>query len=270
MLVGRMSVELAQLQAVVEEVGAALLRWRAEVLGTGTWSGGQMKAEVDARAHELTSELLAGVDPNLPVVSEESLDSQSHERPARYFLIDPIDGTASYVNGFDGFVTQVALMEGARPVLSAICAPALGETFCAALGGGATLNGAPLVPSGPRDELRLIDNYPEARGFAVLASEALGCTGYVESGSISLKFCRLADRSAELFVKDVAVRDWDLAAPDLVLREAGGALTRLDGSTVPYAGSYQHVGLIATYDPSQIASIAKALSRAAAESAAGA
>jgi 3'(2'), 5'-bisphosphate nucleotidase len=254
-----MAIELAELRAVVEEVGAALLRWRAEVLGTGSWDGGQMKTEVDGRAHRLMSELLSKVDPAMPVVSEESSVSQTHERPPRYFLIDPIDGTASYVNGFAGYVTQVALMEGSQPTLAAIHAPSLGETFCAQLGGGATLNGAPLAASGPRNQLRLIDNYPEARGFAVKAMEALGCTGYVESGSISLKVCRLADQSAEVFVKDVPVRDWDLAAPHLVLKETGGALASLDGRPVPYGGSYEHTGLIATYDPSQIAPIAKAL-----------
>ncbi|QBI55235.1 inositol monophosphatase family protein [Streptomonospora litoralis] len=90
----------------------------------------------------------------------------------------------------------------------------------------------------------LTDNTPEPRGIARAAYERFGCRGYLESGSIALKLCRIADGGAHLFVKDVRVRDWDVAAPALVLEESGGALARLDGTPFAYTGSFEHTGVI--------------------------
>lgn len=67
----------------------------------------------------------------------------------------------------------------------------------------------------------------------------------MESGSIALKICRIADGSADLFVKDVAVRDWDVAAPSLVLTEAGGTFTGMDGAPWHFGGNWEKRGLIA-------------------------
>lgn len=254
-----MQVTIEHLAGVVEDVGDALLRWRSAALGSGTWEDGQMKAAIDAKANTLLTNLLHACDPSVPVISEEALDSQVDGRPHTYFLIDPIDGTASFVDGFDGYVTQAALMQGSEPVLAAIRAPALNLTFVASKGGGAYCNGAALDQRVRTTAYRLIDNYPQPRGFAQRAIERLACTGYVESGSISLKICRVADGSAEVFVKDVLVRDWDLAAPHLVLQETGGGLLTLAGAPFRYQGSYEHRGLIATYRQRDLESIARAL-----------
>jgi len=71
------------------------------------------------------------------------------------------------------------------------------------------------------------------------------CAKYLESGSIGLKICMVAQGVADLFVKDVTVRDWDVAAPHLVLSEAGGVLRRFDGQEFELAGSFEKLGLIA-------------------------
>jgi 3'(2'), 5'-bisphosphate nucleotidase len=199
----------------------------------------------DRFAHETLTRELGGMAPGVPVVSEEDVASQTLRRPERYLLIDPIDGTASYCGGFTGYVTQLALMEGHVPVLAAIYAPATEELFLAERSAGATRNGTKLKLASQPMRKRLIDNYPEPRGTAAVIMGTLGCDGYVESGSLGLKICRIADQTAEIFFKDVILRDWDIAPAALVLEEAGGTLTGIDGIAFPYKGDFVKPGVIA-------------------------
>jgi len=228
-----------EMSTVVQDVGRRLLEIRNTDAIRGEWRGAQLKTEADMLAHSQMSTLLCALDGSIPVVSEEDLDSQGCLRPERYWLIDPIDGTASYSSGYPGFVTQVALMEKREPLIAAIYAPAFDHLYLAEKGRGAFLNGERLVVSSQAGRKILIDNYPEPRGAASVAMRELGFSNYLECGSISLKICRVADGSADVFFKDVVVRDWDIAAPHLVLQEAGGSLNMLDGSPVLYQGSYE-------------------------------
>ena len=161
---------------------------------------------------------------------------------ARYWLVDPIDGTASFCGGYAGFVSQIALMEGAEAMLGAVYGPALDLMYLAERGAGASANGSKLKLGWQGGDVLLTDNYPEPRGIAKLLYEQLPCAGYLESGSIGLKICRVADGQADLFVKDVTVRDWDLAPGHLILREAGGVLTDLRGRGIDYCGGMEQSG----------------------------
>ena len=199
----------------------------------------------DRFAHETLTRELGRIAHGVPVVSEEDAPSQTLRRPKRYLLIDPIDGTASYCGGFAGYVTQLALMEGGEPVLGAIYAPETEELFLAERSSGATRNGTNLAVECQPARKRLIDNYPEPRATASAMMDRLGCDGYVESGSLGLKICRIADRTAEIFFKDVILRDWDIAPAALVLKEAGGTLTGIDGKAFPYHGDFVKPGVIA-------------------------
>ncbi|MCY9784985.1 inositol monophosphatase [Nocardiopsis sp. EMB25] len=238
--------------AAVTEVGALLKEWRTDpdALG-GVWEGSQFKARADAMAHRALSERLSAIDREVPVVSEEDPASLVRERPPRYWLIDPIDGTASYTHGFPGYVTQAALVVDGRPEVAAVFAPETATLYTAVRGRGARRNGRLLTEGtqAPPGTGVLTDNTPEPRGIARRIYDHFGYGGYLESGSIALKLCRVAEGSAHLFVKDVPVRDWDVAAPSLVLEEAGGRVTRLDGSGFGYRGSYEHTGLVGAADP---------------------
>lgn len=251
---------LAPLTAAVLEVGVLLREWRADAAAVrGVWEGSQFKAEADERAHRELSGRLAALAPGVPVLSEEDAASQVSARPGRHWLIDPIDGTASYAHGFPGYVTQAALMEGARPVLSAVYAPENDVMYAAVRGLGATRNGVlmPRLGPAPLGTGALVDNTPEPRGIAARAHARFGFAEYLECGSIALKLCRVAEGSARLFVKDVPVRDWDVAAPMLVLEEAGAGLVRLDGTGFGFRGSYESTGLIGASSPEACAEVAR-------------
>ena len=234
------------IQIILREVGEKLLKMRSQGSVQGTWHSTQLKSEADLIAEQLILRGLRTLTPGMRIVSEEDETSHAVDRLARYWLVDPIDGTASYCEGYSGFVTQIALMEGSRPVLSAIFAPVLDLMYLAELGKGSSVNGSTLRVKPQANDVILIDNYPEPRGLAKLLNKQLPCTGYVESGSIGLKICRVADKQADLFVKDVIVRDWDLAPGHLILHEAGGILRDLNGCAINYNGSMeQSKGLIA-------------------------
>lgn len=230
------------LKKILKEVGTALLKWQGRA--GGEWQGMQLKTEADREAHQaLVVALTALLD--VPVLSEEDPESHAEIRPDKYWLIDPIDGTASLAGGFDGFVTQAALMENGTPVLAAVYAPVLDRMYTAEKGAGAFCNGERIQVAQDENRLILVDNYPEPRATAAEMMEKLPCTGYLESGSISLKILRVADGSADLFFKDVVVRDWDVGAPVLILEEAGGTFTTVDGQPYPFSGNLEKQGLIA-------------------------
>jgi len=236
---------LERLEQLVRKTGASIRALKDTAALDGKWDGPQLKTEADLIAHRCFVEGLRAIEPDFPVVSEENPASQFEVRPERYFLIDPIDGTASLAGGFPGWVCQVALMERGRPTLAAIVAPDLGQVYTAKLGAGAWMNGGKLSLGGNPNRCILTDNYPEPKGSAIAVMEHLNCTGYLECGGISLKILRIADGTADVFFKDVVVRDWDLAAPQLVLEEAGAVLRLITGAAMVYDGAFDKPGVVA-------------------------
>ena len=234
------------LAMALRRVGARIMECRREGNTHGKWEGTQYKAVADLIADECMREGLQQI-ATLPIVSEEDIASQSDQRPGEYWLIDPIDGTASFAQGFPGFVCQAALMREGVPQLAGVYAPALDKLYMAVRGAGATLNGHPIrVRNAGQRKLTLVDNYPQPRGVAERLMRDLHCAEYLESGSIGLKICLVAEGQADVFVKDVRVRDWDIAAPHLVLQEAGGVLMQFNNQPFDYRGGYERHGLIAT------------------------
>ena len=237
---------LERLERILQEAGALLLDRRSRADFTFRRQGVAVQASVDIEAHHCLVRSLSALSPGVPVLSEEDADARRGDRPAEYWLIDPLDGTASFVDGYDGFVTQAALIRGSQLLVAGVHAPALGQMFLAEAGGGATCNGKRiLVSARPAVNWILTDNYAEPRGVAADLMQAWQIPNYLECGSIGLKLCRVADGSADIFIKDVRVRDWDVAAPHLVLLEAGGVLTDYSGQPFTYAGDFERNGLVA-------------------------
>lgn len=237
------------ISSALQAVGRRLMELREEVGGrVHEIQGTQVKAEADLHAHALLKQKLTRIE-DIPVLSEE--DVQSHEFAAqeRFWCMDPIDGTASFVGGFPGFVTQAALIANGTPVLAGVHAPALDKTYTARHGAGAHLNGAslPHLRNGPLRSL--VDNYPEPRGIAKDLFEALGFNHYLESGSLGLKACLVAEGKADVFFKDVAVQTWDVAPAELILREVGGWLSDARGDAFGYRGHPRHHGVVAARSP---------------------
>lgn len=193
----------------------------------------------DMWAHQRLTSLLDRAFPGIVIISEEDAYHQ-HDRPTEYWLIDPIDGTASWSGGFSGFVCQAAFIRNGRVEFGAIHAPILNRTWTASFGQGAYVDNERLPDRKPcQGSPRVVDNYPEPRGVCRIVMDALAPARYLESGSIGLKAALVAEGTADLFVKDVVVRDWDVAPALAVMGEVGGITCRTDGGEYEFAGSYE-------------------------------
>ncbi len=165
--------------------------------------------------------------PGYGWLSEETEDQPERLKCGRLWVVDPIDGTRSFVAGGENWAISVALIEKAKPVIAALYAPVQNALYIAAHGRGASKNGTDIQVSATAD----IDAaHMAGSGPAFLAHEywpvpwpeTMRCT---EMNSIALRLAHVADGQADCCVTLRPKNDWDVAAADLLVREAGGQLT---------------------------------------------
>ena len=197
-------------------------------------SADQPVTEADLAADRILHRILLGERPEYGWLSEETADSPERLKRARLWVVDPIDGTNSFVAGRPEFAVCVGMVDEARAVLGVVHNPVTGEMFSAIEGGGAFCDGAPLHVSGvgPAESPRIVaSRWEMKRGeFAAFAAdwrvEPLGSTAY--------KMCRVAQGGAEAFVSRGPKAEWDVAAAVVIVQEAGGRVTKLDGTPAEF------------------------------------
>lgn len=243
---------------LVVEIGKKLVDWQNDKNLRKIHSEKHFKTEADSQAHGILMDGLSRLFPNIPTISEEDI-FHNQERPSEYWLIDPIDGTASWYDGYSGFVSQAALIINERPVFGVVHAPKMNSIWYAEKGKGTFLNGVLLPQLRPHSRITFIDNTPQPHGITNKIMNILGTQSYLESGSIGLKSVLIADGRADAFVKDVYVRDWDLAPADIILSEVGGHMCLLNGKKYLYSGDYlKKDGFIVARDKSLMLEIVSA------------
>jgi myo-inositol-1(or 4)-monophosphatase len=216
------------LASAVREAGAlALKSFRGPVR---QWIKGTSSpvCEADIAVDALLRERLGHAFPAYGWLSEETEDDPSRLTAEAVWIVDPIDGTRAYLEGRDDWVISVALTAGGRPHLAAIYAPVTDEFFFSALGEGATCNGAAMrVGDGIGLEgARLIG---PKRYLGSLAELHPSVVPLPRIGSLALRLARVAHGQIDVAIVGGNSHDWDLAAADLLVHEAGGALTDIDG-----------------------------------------
>jgi 3'(2'), 5'-bisphosphate nucleotidase len=198
----------------------------------------------DMAAHRLIAAGLAQLTPDVPLLSEEDAPPAWEIRRhwPRYWLVDPLDGTREFVGRTGEFTINIALIEHNQPVLGVVVAPMLHLTWAALDGVGALrLDGvggeSPIRTRAPASPLVLVTSRRHRQGreakFAARLEAACGEVVRVDMGS-SLKMCRIAEGSADLYPRFGPTCEWDTAAADAILRAAGGALLRADGEPLSY------------------------------------
>ncbi len=195
----------------------------------------------DRAAHDILATRLALLTPSVPVLSEEA--EASHDLRVRrnwgaLWLVDPLDGTREFIGRNGEFTVNVALVRDHEPVLGIVAAPALGLTYYAARG-----HGAFRVQAGAGTEP--IHVRPAATPLVVVGSRShrgdsldgllarIGPHELRPMGS-ALKFCLVAEGSADFYPRLGPTSEWDTAAAQAVLEVAGGAVTTLDGTPLRY------------------------------------
>ena len=209
------------------------------------------KTRGDLAADKMLVEGLTLITPKIPVFSEEHFHSIK-DRPSLYWLIDPIDGTASWYNGFDGYVSQLALVKDNFVNFSAIYWPSH-DTMFTASASGVFVKGKILTRPVLREPITLIDNYPTPTGLPAHFIDLIPGVSYRECGSLGLKSVLALTGEADLFVKDVVVCDWDMAPAMAFVNNLGGGITDFLGKPLELGKSIEFdKGLIVSHDVSLI------------------
>jgi len=190
--------------------------------------------EADVASERLIVERLRERWPGTRICAEEEAQDARWDGPTWY--VDPLDGTVNFSQAHPFFAVSIALYEGLTPLVAVVHAPRLGETFAAAAGRGATLNGRPLAIA---RKARLIDAVL-ATGFAyqldevdddnlgTFASMARRVRGLRRDGSAAIDLAFVAAGRFDGHWER-HLNPWDVAAGALLVREAGGVVTSLDG-----------------------------------------
>lgn len=232
---------LDAVSAVAAEVGAmAHASWRGDFKYWDKTPGSPV-CDVDLAADALLRERLMAIDPEAGWLSEETADSAERLNCVRVWVVDPIDGTRDYVRGREGWAVSIALVEGGRPLIGVLDAPARGEHWRAQAGFGATCNGQPIRASN-----RLV--LPGSRVPAdVLPRGDADLVTVGKPNSIALRIAMVAADQADLLATLSWGHEWDIAAAALIAQEAGATVTDALGRPLRYNSTKgEQFGVLAT------------------------
>jgi 3'(2'), 5'-bisphosphate nucleotidase len=199
----------------------------------------------DLAAEEVIGAALDRLEPKLPVISEERAKRAKPPAQGSYFLVDPLDGTREFIKRLDEYVINIALMTGHAPVLGLIAAPALGLIWRGVSGGGAerlafsvdgTISATTAIRTRPQPEQEMTvlvsRSHLDPRTQAYL--DGLPQKKRTIACGSALKFCRIAEGSADLYPRLAPTHDWDIAAGQAIVLAAGGSMCAPDGSPLHY------------------------------------
>lgn len=220
---------------ILREAGADLLRMRREFDRSQLHfkKEADLVTEADKAIENQLRHHLAKAFPTFGFRGEEGGDSGNDDR---YFLVDPIDGTTSFVHGIPYYAISLAVKQHGETSHGFVFAPALDAFYSAEKGGGAFRNGTPLRVSDTREPINAL----AATGFAcvrgrveptnvpVFARIIPQIRGIRRFGSAAIDLCLVAEGTLDLYW-EMNIRAWDIAAGVRVLREAGGTVTDFDG-----------------------------------------
>jgi 3'(2'), 5'-bisphosphate nucleotidase len=229
-----------RLVAVAAQAANVIRQSRHEVLRRKT--DGSPVTAADEASEAVISAGLKHLAPNVTVVSEEQAVLGKFRAPdgACYFLVDPLDGTREFIAGRDEFTVNIALVRAGEPIIGVIAAPAYKLTWLGVVGHGALrmatvgcTSPAPIQtrPRLPKPVVMVSRSHLDPNTSAYLQTLPQGVT---EAAGSSLKFCRIAEGTADLYPRLSPTHDWDVAAGHAILQAAGGTVTAPDGSPVVY------------------------------------
>ena len=218
-------------QQAALEAGKAIMEVYAQPFEVYTKDDDSPVTQADLRASNIIKEILKPT--GLPFVSEEDLPADRSQFK-RYWLVDPLDGTVEFVNRNGEFTVNIALIDNKQPVMGVIYAPVtdkmwdsvhVGLSHC---GSRTNRSFTVLVSRSHRT--------PEVDAYINKVLRPAHPDLVIDTQGSSLKFARLAEGSADVYVCYSKTKEWDTAAADAILRAAGGKVLRIsDGQPLEYS-----------------------------------
>ena len=230
-----------EVRSIARRAGDAILEIYGEGFSVELKDDRSPLTEADRKSHELIVRDLTAIDPSVPILSEESpeADVSGRRNWDRFWLVDPLDGTREFIKRNGEFTVNIALIDGHEAVLGVVLAPAIEVEYSAIAGQGAfrsdvggALQGI-AVSREAADPVRVVGSrsHPGTALQAYLAS----LEPYVlQPMGSSLKTCLVADGSADIYPRLGPTSEWDTAAAQAILNEAGGSMIDLEGQPLRY------------------------------------
>ncbi len=193
----------------------------------------------DLEVNNLISKVISKITPEIPIISEESLDNKDKSNLKNFWLIDPIDGTYDYINNLEEFTINAGLIINNKPVAGLINAPAkerifysYGEGNAYELCNGKTLNLSNSIKknNGP---IKFVSYSNKIKPEIQKIYDELGVKENIRMKS-SLKFCVVATGEYDGYVAEPRAYEWDIAAGHAILNHAGGQITDFSGREILY------------------------------------
>lgn len=204
----------------------------------------------DLAVNEILTSKIKDITPNIPIISEETVDLKFDNKNRDFWLIDPIDGTKDYIKKRDEYTLNAALIINLQPTIGIIYAPAksrlfysFGESFAYEINNGEkkTLN----CEKKKRNEILGLEHSgiisPEIEN--IYKKNKVSKTLKMSS---SLKFCVLAAGEADIYAANARAYEWDIAAGHAILIHSGGIITDHNGEKILYGKkNYKNLPIIA-------------------------
>ncbi|QSJ14793.1 3'(2'),5'-bisphosphate nucleotidase CysQ [Nostoc sp. UHCC 0702] len=179
-------------------------------------------------------------------ISEETYKSRSDAQPHNpswVWIIDPLDGTRDFIDKTGEYAVHIALVKETRPVLAVVAVPEAEKLYYATKGAGTfveTRDGSiplRLSSSKPIEDLTIVVSRSHRNERLNYLLENLPCKKQKAVGSVGCKIATILEQQADVYISlsgKSAPKDWDIAAPELILTEAGGKFTHFDGTLLQY------------------------------------
>ncbi len=230
-----MEYELTVLSEAMSEAGREAVRLATEGFETFTKPDHSPVTSADLAVNHLLHARLSAAFPDDGWLSEETADDEARLSKPRVWIVDPIDGTRSFVRGLPEFCLSVALVEKGLPIVAAIFNPATGEFFSAIRGRGIRverrMDSDQPGFSSPRRPLALVNPWELRVGRLDGLQAHLHCRPI---GSIAYALALLAAGQADAVITLTGGNEWDVAAGMLLVEESGGRATTAAGHPVTF------------------------------------
>ncbi|HEX2494246.1 MAG TPA: 3'(2'),5'-bisphosphate nucleotidase CysQ [Steroidobacter sp.] len=231
---------LPQVLSLADRAGDAILQVYAQQFEAMTKDDRSPLTVADLRAHDIILDGLHALTPGVPVLSEEAsaIAFEERRRWDRYWLVDPLDGTKEFISRNGEFTVNIALIERHAPALGVVQLPVKRLAFSGVVQGGAFRHqGSQAQPIRVRTPaatpLRIVASRSHPDNVLERYLPKLEPYEFVACGS-SMKFCLVAEGSADFYPRFGPTSEWDTAAAQAVVEAAGGAVVQLNGAPLRY------------------------------------
>ncbi len=211
--------------------------------------GNSPVSQADLAVDGFLRDFLLSARPRYGWVSEETAGEPAHGEETRFFVVDPIDGTRSFLRGEPTWCVSLAVIRDGRPVAGVIDAPVKAEVFAATSDGPATLNRRPLEPPDGGERERLLVSMPDAVFSRLDEADRASFDVHKNVPSLAYRLAMVAAGRIDGTIVQPRANDWDIAAADLILERCGAALLNAEGGRHLYKPDPKRHGLLVAGAP---------------------